>query len=410
MLFMEKIPPLGHIGVASVTIVFLTLLFTFLPFQLPAPEPFSPWVYLTAAGICLIALIRLRKSGRTILLFIPLFLLCVFGFLEETSYGVESGTVQPIYSQTYHVEVYDIHNFLPVLEQIFNRDLQQADWNFLMSAQFFRADGAIFVGVILFCLAAQWITRNEKPADISKRVFQLTSLALILSTLLVVIWLISLPADLKNSFLFGFSATRMAVIAGLLTLGVGVPVIGWFSGTHTKNVIQKISNRLSSRKVRVVTTAVLGIALISAIAYQLWAPLVTHTGQIAVLERVSPVILWVTANLTLFLIALAAWNGGLQRFFTRLVNGIKTFFADNPAYIYAIFSIAIVGFAQLMDQGLVSLAKYIHFQNPWGEEWDYWLEETFEMTGAFELLTATLLLLFRRTLTQPINSSKTKRN
>src|SRR3970282_2767215 len=135
----------------SIVIIFLTLLFTFLPFRLPAPEPLSPWVYLTAAGICLIALIRLRKSGRTILLFMPLLLLSVFGFLEETSYGVESGTVQPIYSQTYHVEVYDIHNFLPVIEQIFNRDLLQEDWNFLMSAQFFRADGAIIMGGALFC-------------------------------------------------------------------------------------------------------------------------------------------------------------------------------------------------------------------------------------------------------------------
>jgi len=340
----------------------------------------------------------------------PLLLLSVFGFLEETSYGVESGTVQPIYSQTYHVEVYDIHNFLPVIEQIFNRDLQQADWNFLMSAQFFRADGTIIMGVALFCLTAQWLTRREKPADIPNRVFQLTALALILFTLLAVIWLISLPADLKNNFLFGFSLTRLATIAGLLILGVMVPVFAMLSGTRTNNIIQKIGSQLSSKKVRVVTSAILGIALIIAIAYQFWAPLVTHTGQIAVLERVNPVILWVTANLMLLLIALAAWNGALQGFFTRLGNRIKTFFADNPAYIYAIFCVVIVGFAQLMDQGFISMAEYIHFQNPWGEEWNYWLEETFEMTGAFELVAASLLLLFRRKLTQPIGSSRTKRN
>ena len=407
---MKNVSTLAHIGIAFATILLLSVLFTFAPYRLPTPETLSPWVYLTAAVLCLIGLILLRKSGRALFLYIPLFLLSIFGFLEETSYGVESGTFQPIYSQDYHVEIYDVHNLLPVIEQILSQDMQKAGWNFSMTVQFLRADGIIIMGLMLFCVAAQWFSRREKPADIPRRVFQLASLAVIAFTLIAVIWLISLPADLKNKFLFGFSLTRLATIVGLLILGVVVPVFGLLSRARTNNAIQKINYLLSSRKVRVTGTTILGFALIVAIAYQLWAPSTIYTGQIAVLERVNPLILWVTAILMLFLIALASRKGALQSFFARLGNGLKTFFSNNPAYIYAVFCILIVGFAQLMDQNFVSLTQYIRFPNPWGEEWNYWIEETFEMTGAFELIVATLFLLFGKAIIRLPALAKQKRN
>jgi hypothetical protein len=405
---MKNITPLAHIGAALALIVLLTALFTFLPFRLPAPEPFSPWVYLAAAGICLVALFRSRKSRRRILLYIPLLLLSIFGFLEETSYGVESGTFQPIYSETYHVQVYDVHNLLPVLEQIFNRDLQQADWNFQMSTQFFQVDGSLILGLALFCLTSVWVSRKEKPDNIPYQVFRLTAFTLVLITFTSIIWLASLPADSKNSFLLGFSVTRMAIIVGLFILGVFLPVFALLSKPRSETAVRKISNRLSSKKVRWALTIILISGLLVALAYQLWAPQVTHTGQIAILERLNPLILWITAAGTLLLITLAVWRGRLQSFLIRLVRGIRAFFTEHPAYVYAIVCIVIVGFAQLMDQGIISLAQNIDFQNPWGEEWNYWLEETFEMSGAFELAAAALLLLFTKKISQQDTPAKQK--
>jgi uncharacterized membrane protein len=407
---MKNMTPLAHIGAALALIVLLTVLFTFLPFRLPAPEPFSPWVYLAAAGICVIALFRLRGSGRRVLIYIPLLLLSIFGFLEETSYGVESGTFQPIYSETYHVQVYDVHNLLPVLEQIFNRDLQQADWNFQMSAQFFQVDGILILGLVLFCFASVWASRRGKPENIPNQVFKIAVLALILITIISIFSLISLPAESKNSFLLGFSITRLAIVAGLLIAGVLLPLLALLSQTRSKAAVRKISEWLSSMKLRWAVTIILISGLLAAIAYQFWAPLVIGTGEKAILERLNPPIIWLTAAITLFLITLAAWRGGLQTLVIRLAQGIRAFFTEHPAYIYAIVCIVIVGFAQLMDQGFVSLAQYIHFQNPWGEEWNYWLEETFEMTGAFELVAATLLLLFAKNTGQLKSPVKQKRN
>ena len=387
---MKNITPQAHIGAALALIALLTALFTFLPFRLPAPEPFSPWVYLAAAGICLVALFRSRKSRRRILLYIPLLLLSIFGFLEETSYGVESGTFPPIYSETYHVQVYDVHNLLPVLEQIFNRDLQQADWNFQMSAQFFQVDGSLILGLALFSLASVWVSRKEKPDNIPFQVFRLTAITLILITIIAIIWLASLPAESKNSFLLGFSVTRLAIIVGLFILGVFLPAFALVSKIRSETAVRKISDWLSFKKVRWALTITLIGGLLVALAYQFWAPLVTKTGQIAILERLNPLIIWITTAGTLLLITLAVWRGGLQIFMIRLARGIRVFFTEHPAYIYAIVCIVIVGFAQLMDQGIISLAQNINFRNPWGEEWNYWLEETFEMSGAFELAAAAM--------------------
>ena len=401
-------PLSAHIGIALITLLLLTVLFTFLPYRLPTPENLSPWVYLTAAGSILISLVLMRKAGRGLWVFGPFLLLSILGFLEEVSYGVESGSVEPIYSETYNVNIYDVHNLLPILATAFTKELENIGLNSSMTAQFLRADGLLIAGLVIFCIAIQFGTRKEKPTAIPRRVFQFLLLSLILATLAATGWLLSLPAEARNSFALGFSLSRLAMILAMLLVGVVTPAFGLVAGqARTDGIVKKLSSILVTRKLRTIAVVALWSFLLFGIAYQIWASLVSFTGQIAILERMNPPVVWITALCALTLLAIPAWQGGMQTRISNVVAQIKTFFVNYPIYIYAVFCILLVGFAQLMDQDRISLAQYIAFQNPWGEEWNYWLEETFEMIGAFELLVATFFFLpGKKTVLPPLAHKK----
>jgi hypothetical protein len=403
---MKNTPLILHIGISIFTVILITTLVTFLPYRFPSPEILSPWIYLIAAVLFAAGLFALRKSWRVAIVVIPLLLLSVFGFLEETSYGVESGTFQPIYSETYNVQVYDVHNLLPILEQIVGKDLQQREWNFSMFDQLLRADGILLIGLILFCSAVQWNYEKGKGIDTSKRVFKVLLLSLLFFTLAAIGWLLSLPADSDNAIFLGVSALRLGIILVLLGAGFVIPVLGILAkGNQTGAIIQKINAWLASKTANFAITAVLLLVLLIGIAFQIWAPLRTYTGEIAIMERITPLVMWGTAAIAVTLLAKAAWNGRLQTFFSRITNGIRALFVNNPVYIYALACILIVVFSQLMDQGRVTLAQYIPFPNPWGEKWNFWLEETFEMTGAFELIVAAVFVMFGKGVNQHPRSS-----
>lgn len=390
---MRNYPPIAHIAIALAALLLLTAAFTFLPYRLPTPERLSPWVYLTAALLTLFGLILMRKEGRGLWVFVPFLLLCILGFLEETSYGVESGAVQPIYSETYNVDIYDVHNLLPILETALTKQLESIGLNFSMAASFLRVDGYLIAGLFIFCVALQFASR--KQTELPRRVFRVLMLGLILATLAAIAWLLSLPAEARNSFAFGFSFSRLAIILAMLLSGVAAPALGLLAGSARAGAITaKISAALAANGPRRIAVAVLWILLLLGFGYQIWASLLNFTGQIAIVERVNPLVVWVTALCALALLSIAAWQGGMQAKLSSAGAKIRDLFAAYPLYIYAIVCILLVGFAQLMDQDRISLAQHIGFANPWDEEWNYWLEETFEMSGAFELLIATLVFFF----------------
>ncbi len=389
---------LQHVGIAVGALIVLLPLFTFLPHVALSPDPISPWIYVLAFILGVLAIVRMKTDGRKIWVFVPILLLCIFGFLEEISYGVEPGWVKPITLDTYHVQLYDIHNFIPAIEQIFTHDLQKMDWDFAMSAQLIRADEFILVGLFLFVIAVQWGWQKQKPPAAFQRTFNLLAVFSALASLLAAWWLLSLPADSKNALLFGYSLTRIAILAGLIILGGALPLLALLGRRgRSATPAAKIAEWAAIKRVRLGAGLLLTVILLATLLYQIRAPLIAGTGRVAIVEHLNPLVVWVTAMAALLLLSLPAWRGGLQAFLARRSSGIKAFFANNPAYVYAVFCVLFIGTAQVMDQGNISMGNYIHFPNPWGADWEYWVEETLEMVGAFELLIAVFFFPIKDT-------------
>jgi hypothetical protein len=383
---MKRYPILKHLLIAIAILAVSVWIFTYFPKRTPVPELLSPWAYGAAAVLALIGLFRIQPRKR-IWVYLPILLLCIMGVLEETSYGVESGGVQPIYNETYHVQIYDIHNLIPILEQIFTKDLERSNWNFALSNQFLRADALILLGAALFVAAAQWRAKESKSDQRSFALFNWFSLAF---SLLAAAWLLSLPADSKNALLFGYSPLRIAMLLVILLGAVpfalaNVPalrqrMVKWISAAHAR------------KRNRVLVIVVSILLVLAGIGFQIWAPLADE-ADLAIASRLAPLALWVTVLAVLHLILVHTWAGNLQTF----NSNVRLFFVNNPAYVYFFFCLATVVFAQAMDQDRISLKQLIHSANPWGEDWNYWLEELFEMTGAFQLAAATFFFPTKKT-------------
>src|SRR5690606_8878868 len=100
-LLMKPANLLKHFGIALAILSASLLLFSFFPASLPAPEPMSPPTYLVATLLCLAVLLLLRR--KQFWFYLPIPLLSLFAFLEEASYGVESGAVEALTWERHNV-------------------------------------------------------------------------------------------------------------------------------------------------------------------------------------------------------------------------------------------------------------------------------------------------------------------
>jgi hypothetical protein len=370
-------PVLKSILSAIGILIAATLAFTFIVYEGPTPEILSPWLYLVAAGVCLVQLFRLPQRRR-IWIYLPILLLCILGFLEETSYGVESGGAQAIYSETYNVEIYDVHNLIPILEQILTKDMQRADWNFALSNQYLVADGVALVAALFLLIG---VTHRSNQAQ-GQQTLQAVAIAFVVLGLAAAAWLLSFPGDSKNAVLLGYSAQRLLMLLAIL-LAAAAPLWAGFKPKITA-AIDKV---LASRRNRWLLTLLLVVLLIAGLAYQVLSPLRATDANLALLQRLNPLIHFGLAATLLLLLAIHAWHGGLQ----RLLGRAWSFVVENPAYVFVALCILTIIFTQAMDQDRISLREYIGFANPWNEDWNYWLEELWEMTAALQLLAAALV-------------------
>jgi hypothetical protein len=370
-------PILKSILIAIGILIAATFAFTFIVYEGPTPEILSPWLYLVAAGVCLVQLFRLPQRRR-IWIYLPILLLCILGFLEETSYGVESGGAQAIYSETYNVEIYDVHNLIPILEQILTKDMQRADWNFALSNQYLVADGVALLAALFLLIGVTH--RSNQPQG--QQTLQALAIAFVALGLAAAAWLLSLPGDSKNAVLLGYSAQRLLMLLALL-LAAAAPLWAAFR-PKAAAAIDKV---LAVRRNRWLLTLFFAVLLIAGLAYQVLSPLRAADASLALIQRLNPLIHFGFAAALLLLFAIHAWHGGLQ----RLLGRMWSFIIENPAYVFVAFCILTIIFTQAMDQDRISLREYIGFANPWGEDWNYWLEELWEMTAALQLLAAALV-------------------
>lgn len=373
---MKVTNPLVHIGMVLAILAACLLLFSFLPGSLPAPEPMSPPTYLVATILCALVLLLLRR--KQLWTYLPIPLISLFAFLEESSYGVESGAVQPLTWERHNVPVYDLHNFVGVLNEVIQIELADAGWHFELGGQLLLTVLAILVVWLLF-IGLYWL--------LAKRAKALPNLHLgffLALSLFGIVYLLSLPADAKGSLLLGYSATRLLLVGGLLAGGL-LPLWlwrqPWFAGWLTSKAIT-----------RRLLPAALWLAALAGLAFVAWAPLDSAPDKVVLVQRLAAPLLWLLAASGVTGLVLLAASGRLTRLGNWLDRFRKTFFQTHPAYIYVVAAVLIIVFAQAMDRYLISFKDNISMLHPTGEDWDYWIEETLELCGAYLFLAATVVL------------------
>ncbi len=373
---MKVTNPLVHISIAVAILVICLLLFSFLPGALPAPEPLSPPTYLAATILCAVVLLLLRR--KQLWTYLPIPLISLFAFLEESSYGVESGAVQPLTWERHNVPVYDLHNFIGVLNEVIQIELADAGWDFELGGQLLLSLLAILIVWLLF-IGLYWLFAKRDRALPTLHLGFLAALSLAGS-----VYLLSLPADARGSLLFGYSAARLLLVGGLLGGGF-LPFWlwrqAWFSGW--------LASKTLTRRL---LPAALWLAALAGLAFVVWAPLDSAPDKAVLVQRLAAPLLWLLAASGVSGLVLLAASGRLTRLGNWLDHFRRTFFQTHPAYIYVVAAIVIIVFAQAMDRYLISFNDNITMPHLTGEDWDYWIEETLELCGAYLFLAATVVL------------------
>lgn len=378
-------------GLAIAILVLGFSLFTFLPFKVPAPEPFSPFGYLAATIISGVLLYRIPdKRTRWLYALVPA--ISFFGFLEETSYGVEWGLVAPLEWNKYHVQVYDIHNLIPVIRSIVEERLSGDTANLTLLNHFLAANTLILLGGALFL----WVLRrNSKQAKDPQRAIDWLLVFSLIFALAATAWLFSLPADAKNSWLLGYSASRWALGGLLLLAGMAPLALTWVAPQFATRMRQALAAFIESAVGQKARRWLPGGLLLLALLFQILAILDANDSRVVLLLRLAPGVLWMAGLAALFLFAIGALGQlaeNLQKAFRWTLTAIR----DNPAFVLVALGVVQVVFAQVMDEDIISLREKIHFANPWGEDWNYWIEETLETVGGFQLLAAVLFYPTKR--------------
>lgn len=378
-----------HLILAFSLVLGLYVLYTVFKAILPSPDVLSPFAYLIAFSASLIAYIRLedRQNAR-----IPLFvlILCGLAFLDEISYGVEPGFVNPIYVEKYNVYIYDLHNLIGLSIELIQIFLEENNWNTALFSKFMQID---LLAILLSAAYIIVLRSRQKENRLKEQIlFQLT-IFLLITGLFSILSLALLPADPKNAWLFGYSRSRVAIMAGILLLSsFPIVLIGYFKRvSNAKQLsgsrIQEVLNSQSSlQRLRALALA----AIVAGLIYEFWTPFITYPDQKVIVDRITPIVTWALFSSVLLLSAIQAWKGKVTRSMKSYVDPIREFFEDNPALIYATTAVLIIIVAQVNDKGWVLLGNYFTVPSIRITDLGWWTEEVFEFTAAIEFYAASL--------------------
>ncbi|MEX2143086.1 MAG: hypothetical protein WD740_00705 [Anaerolineales bacterium] len=376
-----------HFTAALLLLVVPFALFTVFPSVFPHPEPISPYLSLLAVILCCWALIRLRGSRlfwRYLL--IPLFGL--FVFLEEISYGMELGLYDPFSVGISEVPFQDFHNFIPGLWRWTTGQLGFGPWNSAQVTQF------MVINAIIVGLGVAWLLLvRSRSGGISerawkKRILPFTLLSSALISAASIIWLASLPADPKNAILLGFSAFRLAQLAGLF-IALGVVLYLWSSSARNKGFLDGAIKYLQSPRRMLIANMCLTLLLVAGLMYELFAGY-TSPEETVVIERITPVAAWLLAQSVLLILALAVWRGRLRRSLAGYASALRCVLSQHPALIYVGFAALVIVIAQGFDRDVYLLPDTSRAMSGiLARNWQVWTEETLEMIGSLQILAAS---------------------
>jgi ABC-type proline/glycine betaine transport system permease subunit len=377
-------PVLKHLGIAILIWIVFFIVITPFPYNMPHPEDFSSTVWFFAIGMTFY-LLGQTGDRRLFWLYLPIPLLAILGFLEEIAWGVELNLFQPAYLEQFDLTVYDAHNFVPAITRIFLKNIGAEQWHSALFSQFLVIDALALAVVAAFMFAIRAGTKNWRAIKFRERVLVTAAWLFTVPSLFALWQLLSLPVDPKNAVLFGYSLSRLVPIAAFALLAIA----GIAFATKLKN------KTFRTRMLRVavgfvdksrIPAALVLVVFIAALLFQLIAPLDPPPDRVVQFERLLPLVGWALAISALFLLCLRAWRGGLRKPVIEYFLPFRNFFVNNPAYIYAVFAIALLLFAQGIDKALIPLNKYIITPNFWVPNWELWIEELSELVAAVELV------------------------
>lgn len=387
-----------HTAVALLILLVAYAAFTLLPGLLPHPEDFSPWAYLPAVVLLLLACLRLNKRTAHKWAYWLIFALCLLAFLDESGYGVEIFGTRPWHIQRYNVDIHDIHSLLGLGWELLLNWLAKMGWSERIFADMLAFDAALLLGAFAFSVLARHKLAGKKEAAWQQRIQELALTAWVVSCLAAVSALLHLPSDPKNALLFGYSAARLASMAALLAAG-GVPLLiaigrpgDWRRGAR------RFGDWMRRAPGRVYAAA--GVLLVLGLAFELYAPFVYLPDQQIFVQRIAPLALWLCAAGALLLLTALLWAGRLRQPLGRAAAGWLANVRSEPAFFYAAFAVLLIAIAQLIDLEYIPLNSWIQTPDFHVKLWGLWTEETFEMVAAFEFMAAAFVF------PKPIKSKK----
>ncbi len=119
---------------------------------------------------------------------------------------------------------------------------------------------------------------------------RIISILSILITISCSIYLICIPGEEKSTFLFGYSAKRIILLAFFLITGlIQIYVASIHENHHLKERVKTFNQQLKSKKILLF---ILGILLVAS-WYFTFLPINNFPGNQAIFERLKPIIVWI---------------------------------------------------------------------------------------------------------------------
>lgn len=377
-----------HLLLSVLATLALFAIFTVFQMRLPDPEAFSPQVFFVAAALLLAATVRM---GPLPLRWVYWLItgLCIFIFLDEIAYGVELLDFQPIYIERYNFYIRDLHSSIGSLSGVLQEWLPEAGWNPALFATLMRISARVGLGLLAVWALARHGLQAAKEAAWQARILRLTLWASLLTSLITLGYLLWLPADPKNAFLFGFSPARLTVVAGL---ALAAALAAWLLWQPARwPALQARISAVLGRYALLASLLLAAVAL-AGLYYQIDASFHFLPDDLVRLQRMMPPVLWAMAQALLLWLAVQLWTGRLRTSVITMLRDTQQAFRQHPAFVYVAFGLFVIFVAQLIDQNLLPLDDLLYTPNYRIQHWAGWTEETLEMIGAFLFLIAAFLV------------------
>jgi MFS family permease len=378
-----------HLGIATLILAAAYYLYTRYPTTIPHPEDMSPAVYLVATAALLFACLRLwpGSTRRQKWTYGLILLLCSIAFLDEIGWGVEVFGFTPYFSTKYNVRVYDLHSWASIFIEMGILQLQAMRWDAAVFRSFLNLNTALVLAGALFVAFA---LRGDRLKEKRRQAYLLKLAAWLAFALglLAIAYLLSLPQDPANAWLFGYSLNRLGSMLFILVLSAApLALLRWQPASAQKRVAALLEARAS----RSLLYTLLALLLIAGIAYQLYVAFAFLPDVIVRLERVTPLVIWAMALVWLFMLTALLWRRTFsQRLFPWLGNTLSAL-AKNPAFIYAVYAVLLIALAQIIDKGWIDLNNSAYLNRVDAtQDWSVWIEENFETIAGLEFAAASL--------------------